>query len=186
MNNSLKMIAVFFLTLFALCFFTGVIYTSSFVESEYLGPDLINSFKIINLNSLILEVAVISISFLLSFFLIGVLLFIAFVGLKAFSLGLITYSFISTYGFSGMIISVIHLLLNIVLILLLFMIFFHLLKLLKLFVNKNFLKKTNDSTYIIKLIKKCFYIFTFYLSYNIILYLSNDLLIEIYKKIIGV
>lgn len=184
MTNHIKLVTVFYLTLLSIAVTTGILYASKVIDLSIVGTDLIDSFKIISLDNILLEVGIISISFLLSRILIGFIIYLSFSLFKSFTLGFVIYTFIKVYGFKGALISSIYFLLYLIIFILLFSLMFQILKISKYTINKIVFKSNYDSNYLNKIIKKVTIIFSIYILYSTLLYLLNDFLLNIFKVLI--
>lgn len=183
MKHNLKVVTVFYLTLLSICILIGVVYSANVIDANVIGTDLLSSFKIINISSLLIEVGVITISFLLSFLIIGEIIFIIFFSSKAFSLGFIFYSFIKIYGIKGFLISISYFIIHLFIFFLLFIMMLSLFKYLKIGFFRVFKSEFNNNVFV-KNTKRVILIFLLYIMYNGILYLFQNFIVDFFSYLI--
>lgn len=184
MKRNLKAVVVFYFTLISICFITGVSYCYSSVDNNLLGIDLIDSFKLISFNNLLVEVGIISISFLLSSIFIGNIIFIILIVVKSFSTGFIICSFVKVYSLSGLFVGLIYFLLFLLIHVLLFILMVYMFNMTSI-CFKCFFQKNDfliDSTFI--LFKRIIIIFICYVFYNFVLFFTQDFILNFFRVLL--
>lgn len=180
MKKNLKAVFLFYITLLFICFLIGYMYGFNNVFKINLGNDLIYSFKFVDFYNILLEVAIISISFLLSFIFIGNVLFILYLSFKFFSTGYITQAFISCYGLIGVFFSLIYFLIFLIFYILLFILFVYIIQLSKFFLNSFIFKREFNQKNFLNLIYRISTIFVFFITYNFLIYFFQKYLINFF------
>lgn len=184
MKKNLRYVVLFYLTLLSVCIFIGVLYAFEQIDLNLIGSDLINSFSIISINNFLFEVGVLSISFLLSAFFIGNLIFIVYLSFKSFSLGFILSSFIKVYGFKGALVSLIYLFIQIFQFIILFILLVYLIKISITSFKSLILRKPVDASNVLRIIKKISIIFIIFVVYNLLLYLLSNFILNLFINIV--
>ena len=170
-KNYFKLAVVFYTTLFALCFVIGIIYGNLYLDISLIEKDLLESFKIVSIHNLLLEVGIIAISFLLVKFIIGKLVFLMFFSFKSFSIGFIIYTFIKVYKGSIIPFISVYVIINILLYLILYVMYYTLIKLLYVYVYRKYIKKERLlKEDILVLFKRGYNLLLIYFIYNVFIY----------------
>lgn len=184
MKNNLKLVVVFYITLLAFSLVVGVIYAYESLDITLIGNDFLETFKIISISNLLVEVGVVAISFLLSFILVGEVFFFLYFLIKSFTLGFLLCTFIELYAFKGILISLIYLLIHVFIFFLLFLLMRDLFKLFKVFVNVVILKKDVNSIKFVSVIKRILLTFIVFIIYNLCLYFLQFPILNLFKIIV--
>lgn len=184
MKKNLKLVVVFYITLLTFSLSLGIIYAFDILDPGLVGTDFLETFKIISINNLLIEVGVISISFLLSFIFVGDLVYFIYFLIKSFTVGFTICSFIKIYSFNGMLISLIYFILFLFIFLILFFLMYELIKLSKMFFTIIFFKTEININLFIKSIKKIIFIFMTFTIYNTLLYFIQTPIINLFKIIV--
>lgn len=159
---------VFFTTLFILTIIIGCMYANIHYDQIAIDSTFIQNFNIFDVNKFLIEVGILTISFILSSITIGVMTSLLYTLFKAFSLGIIISTLTNTYKFKGIIISIIYILVNLINIFAYVLLTYYIARL-SMYILKKIFKKENININTIRYLKKIATVFTIYLVYNIAL-----------------
>lgn len=185
MKNNMKLVTVFYITLLAFSLSVGIIYAFEVLDASLVGTDFFETFRFISINNLLIEVGVLAISFLLSFILIGELIFLIYFLFKSFSFGFMLCTFIKLYSFKGILLSLIYFISQMFIFFIYFFFLTELFKIFKRFINYVVLKKDINTIIIFKSIKKLILLFSLFIIYNVFLYFLQSPIINLYKIIVS-
>ncbi len=177
---------VFFLSLFIISVICGVIYARLNIDISLVDKNFIENINLVNLESVLISIGIISLSILFSFFGIGIIMFLFYICYEWFITGFIITIFVSNYSFKGLFVGILfYLIYKAVLILFIYLFTILLSKNFKQILGKLIIKKDININLFLKNIKKIIIIFIIFILINLLLLLFNSFFSNIIFNIIA-